>query len=136
MNKPSPNIDALLALVAEFNRSPLTRKNFKLKEGLLSFEYIPSDSRGFPVGLEMREGVYELYCDSWHDEFEIEGLAAIEVATSIFEQLITLLNGQTTLRVSRAGRMPYKWELMHEFKPGQYESLGLTALLVFNYFGK
>lgn len=129
-------INVFLSQVERLNIAPLTRSNFRRTNDSLYFSYEPNQPRGFSVQAQLQEGEFWLDCEGWHEHFAIEGGSEEKFAQSCLEKLITLLNGQTTLKVSKAGRWPYKWELIYKYADDKHESLGVTGLLVFNYFGR
>jgi hypothetical protein len=127
----------LLLKVDELNRPPLTRGSFDLKGTSLSFVFVPEDKNGYNIKLSANENGYQLACEGWHEEFlPAKEQSDDEFAQQLYEQLVTLLNGQTILRITKAGRWPYKWEILYEYEPGKTESLGASGLIFFNYFGK
>jgi hypothetical protein len=133
---PQSDVNVFLALVAKFDTEPLVAKNFELKDNSLYFHYAPSDPSGFSIDMRLQDGTYWLECEGWHEDFDQENDDEVDLANQLFEQLITLLNGQVVLRIWTAGRWPYKWELIYEFERRRHESLGFTHLLLFNYFGR
>ncbi len=74
-------------------------------------------------------------CDGWHDVFPVDG-DPTENAQHLIKQLATLFDGRTKLLVTYAGRSPCKWELLHNYEDNKWESLSVTGLIFFNYFGR
>lgn len=129
-------LDALQKYVEAFNKAPLTWKNFEREKDRLDFYYEPEDGKGFSVDVIANPKSYLLSCEGWHEEFQQEDMSDDAFAQQLFERLQKLLDGRATLVITKTNGRPYKWELFHEYEPGKTESLSMTGLIFFNYFGK
>jgi len=114
----------------------LKRSNVKEEGEVLIFQYDAQNDSEFDVYVEFYSKTYNLYCEGWHDFFEYEDLLGDSPVTLIKEQLISLINGDTKLKVNFSGNTPFKWELIHFNEDDNQKSLGSVGLIFYNYFGK
>ena len=99
---------------------------------VLDFEYLPED-RGFDVYFGVEEDEYHFSADQWHEHSEYllpDNLSDKEKARSAIDQLQSLLNGQASIDVHKAGKFAYKWTLCY----GQTKNT--TGLLFYPFWAK
>ncbi len=125
--------------LAEFNVFPIDEGHLRVeKEGgetRLVFRFEARSDAEFSVEIIFYKDTYVIYCDEWHDEFELKFDEQGKV-TDLIGRIVTLFNGKTKLITKYAGNGPYRWELMYNYERDEWESLGETGLLFYNYFGK
>lgn len=138
MDNLGANQQAIFDAISKYSKFPIDSKHLKVevKKGntCLEFIYKAQSKLEFDVFAEFYKDSYTLFCDGWHDEFVMEKCPN-ETARSILGKLKTIFEGKLKVRVTYAGKLPYKWEIL--FDEGiDWEVLPLTGLLFYNYFGK
>jgi hypothetical protein len=113
----------------------LKKSSDKEEKEVLIFEFHSRSETEFDIYAEFYCKTYNLHCDGWH-EIGLEYEDFDDPVTKIKEQLMTLTNGKTILKTTFSGQSSIKWELIHNYDEGKYESLGTVGLILFNYFGK
>ena len=139
MAKLSPNQQGIYDAIFRYGKAPIDGDHIFIDRYETSprvrFEYLAEQETEFSVSLVVDVNTYQLAVDAWHEEFACEG-DVLSVSTKVIEQLETLFDGRIRLQVWYAGKSPYKWELMHDYQQDQWESLSITSLLFYNYFGR
>lgn len=139
INGLGPKQRAVARAISEFGRSPIDATHLSGRAGRTGAELVfrvPAQSESeFGVEVLVGEDLYTVYCDGWHEEFGWHDDNREDVHI-LLEKLTTLLDGRTKLRVKYAGRMPYRWELLHNYEDDKWESLGITGLFFYNYLGR
>ena len=136
--KLSTNQQAIFDAISKYSKFPIDGHHLRveIKNGstCLLFTYQATSELEFDVFAEFFEDSFALHCDGWHDEFVIKKCPN-ESATRILEKLKSIFEGKIKVRVTYAGKSPYKWEIL--FDEGiDWEVLPLTGLFFYNYLGK
>lgn len=137
MSDLGPNQEAILRAIATSEKSALDARHFTIdgQTKTLHFKVGVSSKAGFDVWAVIGEEGYTLGADGWHAEFRFQG-GPEDNARQLLERLRKLLDGRTQLIVRYAGRTPYQWQLLHNSREDQWESLGVTGLIFYNYFAR
>lgn len=138
MDKLGPRQTAIFELVSKYSKFPIDKEHFKTKtrgkETVLEFYYKAASESEFDVRAEFFENSFTLYCDGWHDDFLAEE-DPIQNAEKALEILKSIFKGKVRLLIKTAGRLPYKWLIILE-EGIDWNVMGLTGLIFYNYFGK
>lgn len=134
-----PRQRAVYEAIASYGAPPMDTEHMEIAEEngqvVLRFEARANSESGFDVAVVVLGDSYTIWGDGWHENHPLED-NFVRSAHSVVEQLVTLLNGRTKLLVSYAGKWPYKWEMLHNYEDDRWESLSVTGLIFYNYFGR
>ena len=138
MDKLGDKQQAIFDAISKYSKFPIDSNHLRveIKNGntCLEFTYQAPSELEFDVFAEFFEDSFALYCDGWHDELVMKKCPN-ENATRILEKLKSIFEGKVKVRVTYAGKSPYKWEIL--FDEGiDWKVLRLTGLLFYNYLGK
>jgi len=138
MNDLGPTQQAIYRIISEYSKSPIDSEHLHINsedgKSLLRFEYEPSLETEFYVFAEFFEHHYVLHFEGWHDEFPVCDTPS-ETAQMVLAQLESVFEGKVRLRITSAGKSPYKWQLV--FDEGlDWCVMHITGLLFYNYFAR
>ncbi len=139
MHELSQSQKAIQSLIGSYSAFPIDKDHLKVEmindNPCLVFDFDARSDEEFSVEVRVFSDEYQIACDGWHEHYGLSK-APDKNAEHITEQLITLFNGSTKLVTYYKGENPYRWELLYNFDEDEWESLGVTGLLFYNYFAK
>jgi hypothetical protein len=117
MDKLSTKQQAIFDAISKYSKFPIDSHHLKveIKNGstCLLFIYQATSELEFDVFAEFFEDSYALYCDGWHDEF-VMNKCPNDSATRVLEMFKSIFEGKVKVRVTYAGKSPYKWEILFD----------------------
>lgn len=138
MDKLGAKQQAIFDTISKYSKFPIDGHHLsveiKNRRICLQFTYQAISETEFDVFAEFFEDSFTLYCDGCHEEF-IMKKSPTECVTNILEKLKSIFEGKVKIRVTYAGKFPYKWEILF-YEGINWEVLPLMGLFFYNYFGK